>query len=154
MLKAASKLRNFSFSVVGFFSICLPPKAPLVLYLFVVQTLSEYWATLHMFFSLISPCPFICFFSTELYLILIWQAFAFGFCIKQCIDQVKSGTSWPWVTIVQEGKSWLQCLGKWLGAIMHVNYLNILQKRSLIITLYVVHESLNNAFFSISFSKA
>ena len=52
MLKAASKLRNFSFSLR--FVFCLPPQAPLVLLIFVVQTLFEYWATLRMFFSLIN----------------------------------------------------------------------------------------------------
>ena len=52
MLKAASKLRNFSFSLR--FVFCLPPQAPLVLLIFVVQTLFENWATLRMFFSLIN----------------------------------------------------------------------------------------------------
>ena len=37
MLKAASKLWNFSFSLR--FMFCLPPNAPLVLLIFVVQTL-------------------------------------------------------------------------------------------------------------------
>ena len=52
MLKAASKLRNFSFSLRLVF--CLLVYAPLVLLIFVVQTLFDYWATLHMFFSVIN----------------------------------------------------------------------------------------------------